>query len=161
MQLLISEKMNKWILIALSSIVLSGCVSPAVKNEQARAALPADTRACAQNFTFDGSFWTGRTFKTHATVKGVSQATGMQRAARNLATSGWNINNTDKELGIINASQTVSFGEGKTTPLNVAFEPQGSAVRVSVTYALSGGVTSPVEAVRSEFCKIISAVEGK
>lgn len=152
--------MNKIILIAFSSIVLSGCVTPAVKNEQARAALPADNRECAQNFTFDGSFWTGRTFQTHATVNGVSQATGMQRAARNLATSGWNINNTDKELGIISASQTVSYGQGKSVPLNIAFEPRGQGLRVSVTYALSGGVTSPVEAVRSEFCNIIDAVKG-
>ncbi|MBP8236638.1 MAG: hypothetical protein KAX63_02865 [Pseudomonas sp.] len=152
--------MNKIILIAFSGIILSGCVAPGVKNEQARAALPTDNRECAQNFTFDGSFLAGRTFKTHATLAGVAQATGMQRAARYLATSGWNISNTDKELGIISASQTVSYGQGKSVPLNVAMEPQGNALRVSVTYVLSGGVTSPVEAVRNEFCSVITAVAG-
>lgn len=153
--------MKKIILIALSGIVLSGCVTPGVKNEQAKAALPADTRECAQNFTFDGSFWAGRTFKSHATAQGVSQATGIQRAARYLTSNGWTITNTDKELGIISASQTVSYGQGKTVPFNVTMEPQGNALRVTTTYVLSGGVTSPAEAVRDEFCNVIGAVAGQ
>src|SRR6218665_2054809 len=126
--------MKKIILIALSGIVLGGCVTTGVKNEQAKAALPADSRECAQNFTFDGSFWAGRTFKSHSTVQGVSQATGMQRAARYLTSNGWAITNTDKELGIISASQTVSYGQGKTVPFNVTMESQGNALRVSTTY---------------------------
>lgn len=153
--------MKKIILIAFSGIVLGGCVSAGVKNEQARAALPADSRECAQNFTFDGSFLSGRTFKTHATVNGPTQATGMQRAARYLSSSGWSITNTDKELGIISASQTVSYGQGKSVPLNVTMESQGNSLRVATTYVLSGGVTSPVEAVRTEFCNIIGAVAGQ
>ena len=153
--------MKKIILIALSGIVLGGCVTTGVKNEQAKAALPVDNRECAQNFTFDGSFWAGRTFKSHATAQGVSQATGMQRAARYLTSNGWSITNTDKDLGIISASQTVSYGQGKTVPFNVVMEAQGNALRVSTTYVLSGGVTSPAEAVRDEFCNVIGAVAGQ
>jgi len=68
---------------------------------------------------------------------------------------------TDNSLGIISATQTVSYGQGKTVPMNVAMEPQGKNLKVSVTYALSGGVSSPVDAVRNEFCKTIEAVAGK
>jgi hypothetical protein len=153
--------MKKIVLIAFSGIVLSGCVTSGAKNEQAKAALPADTRECAQNFTFDGSFWAGRTFKSHATARGVTQAVGMQRAARYLSSNGWTITSTDKELGIISASQTVSYGQGKTVPFNVTMEPQGKDVRVATTYVLSGGVTSPAEAVRDEFCNVIGAVAGQ
>src|SRR6218665_1207039 len=153
--------MKKIVLIALSSIVLSGCVTPGVKNEQAKAALPADTRECAQNFTFDGSFWAGRTFKSHATTQGVTQAVGMQRAARYLSSNGWTITSTDKDLGIISASQTLTYGQGKTVPFNVTMEPQGKGLKVATTYVLSGGVTSPAEAVRDEFCNVIGAVAGQ
>lgn len=93
-------------------------------------------------------------------AQGVSQTQGMQRAARYLSTAGWNIGNTDKELGIISASQTVSYGQGKTVPLNVVLEPRSGALRIGVSYSLSGGVSSPVEAVRTEFCNIVGAVQG-
>src|SRR5690606_18981579 len=85
------NSMTKTFLMAAGALLLVGCVTPGQKTTQQPT--PIDTRECAQNFTFDGSFWTGRTFKTHAVVNNVSQATGMQRAGRYLATGGWTITN--------------------------------------------------------------------
>ncbi len=88
-------------------------------------------------------------------------ATLTAAVASNQASSSTAITNTDKDLGIISASQTVSYGQGKTVPFNVTMESQGNALRVSTTYVLSGGVTSPAEAVRDEFCNVIGAVAGQ
>jgi len=63
-----------------------------------------DARQCAQNFTYNGSFFAGRTYNSHAYIKGVSKNTAMQRAARYTINKGFSINNTDKDLGIISAS---------------------------------------------------------
>ncbi|MDR0716555.1 MAG: hypothetical protein LBF50_03955 [Azoarcus sp.] len=120
-----------------------------------------DPRECARNFTYDGSFMRGRTFKTNASVKGVKKDQAIQRAARYIANDGWQINNTDSNLGIISASQTVSYGNGKTAPLNVGIEPVQGGVKVSLSYSISGGVTSPVDAVQNFFCSVVQTVEGK
>lgn len=70
----------------------------------------------------------------------------------------WAITNTDKDLGIISASQMVSFGEGKTVPLNIGFEPKGASVNVSMTYSTSGGVTAPLESIQKYFCSTVEKV---
>jgi len=117
-----------------------------------------DTRVCAQNFTNEGSFLAGRTYKTHQVVKGVSKNTAMTRAAQYLSSNGWGITNTDKELGIINAAQTVTMGEGKTAPLNVSFSPEIGGLKVSMAFSTSGGLSSAAQTVKDEFCKTIEAV---
>ena len=84
----------------------------------------------------------------------------MERVAKELAVQGWAITNTDKEIGIINASQTVSYGQGKTAPLNVGIDDKDGGVNVTVTFSISGGLTTPVDGVKDTFCKIIVAVGG-
>lgn len=85
----------------------------------------------------------------------------MQRAARYIIADGWQVNNTDSKLGIISASQTVSYGNGKTAPLNVGIEQAKGGVKVNIAYSISGGVTSPVDAVQNFFCSTVQAIEGR
>ncbi len=132
--------MKKNILAVLVIVFLGGCASSGTQTLKTN-----DLRECAQNFTYDGSFLAGRTYKSHVFIKGVSKNTAMQRAARYTANDGWSITNTDQNLGIISASQTVSFGKGKTVPLNIGIESKKEGVKVSMTYSTSGGVTSPLE----------------
>jgi hypothetical protein len=148
--------MKKSILLISAMFFLSGCaVTPQQKLQT------SDTRECAKNFTYDGSFFAGRTFKTHQFVAGVSKNNAMARAARFLAVEGYSITSSDKEMGLISASQTVSYGKGKTVPLNVSILPKGKGVDVSTTFAISGGLTVPVNSVKDTFCEIIAAVQGK
>jgi hypothetical protein len=141
--------------LPVTVILLSGCaVSPPQKLQT------DDSRVCAQNFTYDGSFLAGRTFKTHQSVDSVSQDIAMRRTAKHLAVEGYSITSTDKELGIISASQTVSFGQGKTVPLNVSFDSTDQGINVSIAFSISGGVTTPVNGVKDEFCDIIKAIQG-
>ena len=142
------------LIIPMVIIVLSGCtVAPPQKLQT------NDTRECAKNFTYDGSFFAGRTFKTHQFVNGVSKDTAMVRATKFLAIEGYSIISSDKEMGLISASQTVSYGQGKTVPLNVSISSKGKGVDVSITFSISGGLTTPVNSVKDTFCDIIDAVQ--
>jgi hypothetical protein len=145
--------------LLLPVIALSGCLasSGTVKPTQNQ----NDSRECARNFTYDGSFLSGRTFKTNVFVQNVKQDQAMQRAARYIIADGWQVNNTDSKLGIISASQTVSYGNGKTAPLNVGIEQAKGGVKVNIAYSISGGVTSPVDAVQNFFCSTVQAIEGR
>jgi hypothetical protein len=120
-----------------------------------------DTRECAANLTSTGSFFKGKTFKTTATVPGIKQADAMKKAAQNIVVDGWQVTSTDSNLGIISAGQTVSYGAGKTAPLNIVIADKDGGVSVSITYSISGGVTSPQEAVQNQFCKIVEAIGTK
>ncbi|MAZ66374.1 MAG: hypothetical protein CMF25_04630 [Kangiellaceae bacterium] len=140
----------------LSVIVLSGCASGGGVQKLET----TDTRACAQNFTYDGSFLAGRTFKTKDIVKGVNPKTAIKRAAKYTAEDGWNIANIDKEMGIISASQNVSFGDGKTAPLTISVDSSSGGSEVRMSYSISGGVTAPVDAVKDHFCATIEAIQG-
>jgi ABC-type Fe3+-hydroxamate transport system substrate-binding protein len=141
--------------LPMTLVLLSGCASAPPQNLQTD-----DSRACAQNFTYDGSFLAGRTFKTHQFVDGVSKDIAMVRAAKHLALEGYSITNTDKEMGLISASQTVSFGQGKTVPLNVSIDSKDKGVNVSISFSISGGLTTPVNSVKDGFCDIIKAIQG-
>jgi len=144
-------------LLFLALVFLGGCFgSQATVNPY-----PNDPHECANNLTYDGSFLSGRTFKSHAFVKGVTQADAMKRVARYILSDGWQINNTDSKLGIISASQTVSYGQGKTAPLNVGVEQIKGGVNVTMSFSVYSGATAPVEGVRDFFCSVIGAVQGK
>ena len=121
----------------------------------------SDERACVKNFIYKGSFLAGRTYKTHTFIKNVSKEKAMKLAALYTANDGWLITNTDKDLGIISASQTVSYGKGRVVPLNIAFETKNAGVKMTMTYSTSGGVTSPLESIKNHFCSTIEAVESK
>ena len=117
-----------------------------------------DKRACVQNFTYDGSFLAGRTFKTHQFVNKVSKNDAVTKAAKFLAEDGYSITNINKELGIVSASQSVSYGQGKTVPLNVTIDPVNAGVNVSISFSISGGLTANASTVQDFFCQIIEAI---
>jgi len=148
--------MKRITLAILTVAILGGCAT----KSGTQALKTEDTRACAQNFTYDGSFWKGRKYKTNVIMKKVSKKTAMTRASRYLLKDGWTIANSNNELGIISASQTVSFGQGKTVPLNISIEPKKTGIKVDITFATSGGVTAPLESIVSQFCSVVEAVEG-
>ncbi|MDR1850384.1 MAG: hypothetical protein LBQ75_10120 [Zoogloeaceae bacterium] len=147
----------KRLVLPLLALSLAGCVS----NPSSEKKTTNDPRECARNFTYDGSFLAGRTFKSTAFVNKVNKADAMKRATRYIAQNGFQISSTDEKLGIVSASQGVSYGQGKTAPLNVSFEQEKGGVQMDFSYSISGGVTSPVSAVQNFFCEVAEAVEGK
>ncbi|CAH0533147.1 hypothetical protein VST7929_01008 [Vibrio stylophorae] len=138
------------VLFVVGALLLSGCMSTGSQQVAKN-----DPRPCAKNLTVEGSFITGRQFKTTGFVSGTSKNKAYQKVYKHLAMEGWNIVNANKEMGIINASQAVSFGEGETAPLNVMVEPQKGGVDVFVSFAIGGGVSTSKDAVIDAFCKIV------
>lgn len=120
----------------------------------------AESKECEKNFTNTGSFFKGHTYKTTAFVAGVSQGDAVKKAAQDIVSDGWQITNSDQSLGVISAAQGVSFGQGKVAPLNIAIIEKGDGVSVSISYATSGGVKSPVKAIVAQFCKTVDAIGG-
>jgi len=124
-----------------------------------QAAQTSDTRECMRNFSYEGSFWSGRIFKTHGVVQNVSKSVAVERAARYLAgAGGWYINTIDKESGVISASQAVGYGKGKTNPLNISIESVKNGVNVSISWSSSSHEIARGQMIQNTFCSIIEAI---
>ncbi len=135
--------------------ILSGCASTEPTH-----LVTSDTRACAQNFTTQGNLLTGMLFKTHDTLPSVTKKDALSKTAKHIAIDGWHITNSDVDLGILSAAKTVSFGDGKTAPLNITFDEQNNGVKASIAFSTSSGVASPSEAVMKSFCEMITIAKG-
>ena len=121
----------------------------------------ADSSQCGDNFTVEGSFFSGKTYKTWAEFPGVKADYAFKKVYVYTVKDGWNISQADKEIGVISASQVVSHGKGKTAPLNIVVEEKGAGSKVSMTYSTSGGVSSPDDAVKNHFCATLAEVDKK
>ena len=120
----------------------------------------ADTSQCKDNFTSEGSFFTGTTYKTWAEIGGLTTAEAYKKVYVQTVKDGWKITNSDKDIGIISAAQEVSFGNGKSAPLNIVVERGApGSTKISITFSLSGGLKSPESAVIESFCKLIGSAK--
>jgi hypothetical protein len=139
---------------ALSSLLLAGDKKPA-------AAKPTDEKPCLANFSEEGSFMSGKTYKTFQEFPKMDRGKAIEKMAQTIAGDGWQGMTVNKDVGVITAVQTVSYGNGKQSPLNVVAKNLDSgAVRVEAVFATSGGVKVKTKDIQDEFCKILaSAVE--
>ena len=142
----------------LCLMIIYGCGGGAATQQTAQT---SDNRPCVQNLTTEGSYVSGRIFKTHQLVRNVSKSDAMVRAARYIAAEGFLINSIDKELGLISASQgvTVASRGGKTLPLNVSIQPVEDRLNVSLSFSVPGGITVSGGGLINTFCSIIEAIE--
>lgn len=113
---------------------------------------------CLENFSTVGSFFAGKTYKTWAVIPGIRLQDAFQRAYTFTAEHGFTILSSSKEAGVISAAQSVSYGNGKTVPLTLTFKDEGGATRIGLSYATSGGVMSPEDAIKNHFCLTIAAI---
>ena len=111
------------------------------------------------NFTIEGDFWTGRQYKTFEIFPKLSKGAAVDSLAASIASNGFQITNSNKDLGLISANQTVSFGQGKTVPLNaiVKSTPTGG-VRAELVLSLSGGLSVSADDVKKDFCQFLEEV---
>jgi len=113
---------------------------------------------CEENFSKTGSIFTGKAYKTTETLKKINYNYAFEKIYLYLTKDGWNIINSNKNAGTINASQEVSFGNGKISPLNVIVEKTNfSDTKVSIVYNMSAGVTTSKKRAKKFFCKIINS----
>lgn len=141
-------------LLFLSMLLLAGCGSTGPTHVAKN-----DPRPCAYNFTKEGSVLSGYLFRTHDILPNESQKSAVEKMTKELAMNGFNIINSDSKMGVINASQTVSFGKGKTVPLNVSVDPYSSGVKVDMSFTLIVGLYTPTDLVKEAFCKALTGVK--
>ena len=117
-----------------------------------------NAQQCIDNFKNEGGFFRGSTFETHVVVPDADAATVFATIYRNMVAEGWQISESNENIGIISAVQTVTYGQGKVAPLNAIVQPQGDGVAVSFTFSTSGGVSARANAVRDGFCTLLEGV---
>jgi hypothetical protein len=118
-----------------------------------------DSRACVANYSTEGGFWTGKKFKTFEDFPKASKSSAFDSLAASIASSGFQITNSNKDIGIISANQTVSYGQGKTVPLNVVVKNNSTGgIRVELVFSLSGGLATSADSIQNKFCDILASV---
>jgi hypothetical protein len=122
-----------------------------------------DQGGCASNFSVSGNFLTGKGYKTTVALPKLSSRIAFKRAYASLTRNGYQIVQSDKEIGSISASQQVTAPDGgKSAPLNVLVESvSGAGSKIVFTYSTSGGLFAPEDSIRDEFCKITGDVLGQ
>ncbi|WP_299006944.1 hypothetical protein [uncultured Shewanella sp.] len=113
-------------------------------------------KSCENNFTHKKTS-TGEIFRTSDVVYHTNKLEAFKKVSKYIAMDGWNINNSDINIGMINASQDVPFSNGKVAPLNIFINNIEDAIEISISYSTSSGVYSPKDAVMNNFCKIITS----
>ncbi|MCI0560957.1 MAG: hypothetical protein MN733_20925 [Nitrososphaera sp.] len=121
-----------------------------------------DNRPCVANYSTEGGFWMGKQFKTYEDFPTIDKNTAFDKLAARIASSGLQIINSNKELGILSASTPVTaftHSTAKTVPLNVVVQninPRG--IRVEVVYTLSAGLATSADMVQEKFCNLLASV---
>ena len=129
-----------------------GLLALAIGGAAGAADAPPAGADCAGHFTAEGSFFAGKKFSTWADFAAVSKADLYTRVYTNIAKDGWNITSSDKEAGIISASQSVSFGKGTVAPLTIVIETAGTGSKATATFRVGGGQTTKEDTVKQKLC---------
>jgi hypothetical protein len=110
-----------------------------------------------KHFTESGNFFTGKKFTTWQEFPDVSTGNAFKRAYAFIGKNGYTIVSSDKDMGVISATQGVTSRAAKTVPLSILVEALGNGgSKVTITFSLSGGLVS--SGVRGEFARIMDAV---
>ena len=118
-----------------------------------------DNRPCVANYSTEGNVLTGKQFKTYEDFPTLEKNASFDKLVASIAIAGWQVTNTNKDLGIISASNAVSYGKGRTVPFNAVItnlKPRG--IRVNLVFTLSGGMLISADAIQEDFCKHLASV---
>lgn len=129
-------------------------------------AITASTQAfssepqCKTNFTKKGGFLKGRTFSTWAILDDIPKDVAFKKAYLQTTKDGWKISSSDENMGIISAGNEVSYGKGKSAPLNIIVEQNGEGSKISINFSTSGGISASKKNVIRSFCGTIDSAKG-
>ena len=113
---------------------------------------------CDSNFSSQGNFITGTTYKTYADLPNTNPANAYEGALADIAKEpSWKIIAQDKQKGLIQAVQAAQYDKGKVIPLNINIVSAGNGAKVTMDYVTPTGSLSPAAAVKSQFCQTIAA----
>jgi hypothetical protein len=132
----------------------------AVSTSSIAAKVEAEPTECESNFTYGGSFSSGKTFKTSQQYTGIPYNTVFDKVADAITADGLSIIDQSKERGYIRANNPVKGGDGGTAvaPLRVLVlgKPDGS-VKVDATFSIAGGQMTTKKAIMTHLCQMLAA----
>ncbi|MEY4561042.1 MAG: hypothetical protein RLZZ618_319 [Pseudomonadota bacterium] len=123
----------------------------------ALSAVAAQAEACLDNFEGVGTFGTDRSYKTFAVLPDVPVRDAFARVSAFTAGNGFTILSSSGETGVIAAAESSAYAKGKTVPLNITVQAEGSGSRVALHYTTVAGVLSPIGAIKRHFCTTLAA----
>jgi hypothetical protein len=133
--------------------ILLGLVALAVTVRPAWADESAAGTDCAGHFTIEGNFLSGKKYTTWAEFAAVSKADAYSRIYATIAKDGWNITSSDKDGGVISASQSVMGGKGATAPMTIVVEAAaGGGSKATATFRIGGGQMTKEASVKEKLC---------
>lgn len=100
----------------------------------------------------------GTVYKSSAFVPSIDKNTVFNNVYKGMSSEGWKFAQVDAKLGVINALQDVSYGNGKTAPLNVVIENSQGGSQIVLSFTVARGLMTTDQLVRDGFCKIIRSV---
>lgn len=148
--------------LIIFSFLCLGCSSGRTASPTTSTATVSD-RPCIAHFTNSGGFWQGQDYRTYEDFPHVSKNAAFERVGAAIASDGFQIVNSNKDAGIISASQPVSGSrKSKTVPINaiVTRGPSGGS-RVELVITLSTGLVTSADAWQTKFCKYLAAVSNQ
>ncbi|CAG1004906.1 hypothetical protein ANAEL_03280 [Anaerolineales bacterium] len=127
----------------------------------------AASEPCETNFTVKEGLFDKKIYKTWQDFPIIPLQTVYRRAYKSLIKDGWIINLTDKEGGVISASQLEgSPGEGgKVATLNVFIENAGKygselgSVRVLMIFSVPSALHASEHMVQMNLCALLSGIK--
>ena len=116
------------------------------------------TRTCETNFVTEGSFFSGKSYKTWQEFSDVTYDAAFRKTAQAAASAGLGTVTPNKDAGIITASQSVTAGKGATAPLNIIVDDKaGGTIRVVATFNTGPGQAASTDSVKGALCKLVEA----
>lgn len=138
--------------VLLSLLLLCGCSTVGTKL--------TDTHPCTPNLTKTGNFFAGTTYKCFKEYASISKATAFDKIVSSMAMNGYQINSSNKDIGLIGGALPIFGGQGEVVPMNVMINDSDSRkIKVSCTISLPGGSVSGGGEITKYFCSVYEALE--
>lgn len=148
------------IFVILLSLSVYGCATTGnketVQNTENKETVQNN---CVPNFTEEGGFWEGKTFRSFKDFSNLSKGQAFDKALTAVTANGLQIATSNKDTGLISASTGIAFGQGSRAPFNVLIKDIGKKrVRVEISYNIGPGSIAPTSAIIENFCKFYNSI---
>ena len=118
-----------------------------------------DQRDCAKNFEFRDSFSAGRNYISHEDLSEITREKAISTVVKYMISTGWNIFNTDTDLGVVSADTDIMHLDGRTAQLSVIItEQKDGTVRVECSTYTVVRQDADENNLKREFCRLLEAV---
>lgn len=147
--------MKRHKLTILSSVLiilsLSSCASEAPQQTAS-----SDSRQCSAHFATKGSFVAGRAFTTFEEQPGMKKSVVYEQLVRTFTVKGFGVVSSNKELSVVSVTNPIIIGRGQQATWNGAVSEGQGKTRVDLTFSIPGGSSTSTNALKEEFCDIMS-----